>query len=88
MRKCITIRKNGDIDFIYDDKLKGLLDEGQATIRRASHVEPGNPALGQNQLQWYSDMAPSGGEVLGPFDTRQQALEAEVEWINTHVLTA
>lgn len=31
--------------------------------------------------QWAADMAPSGGPLLGPFDSRQSALAAEVEWL-------
>ena len=88
MRKIITVKPDGSIHFIYDDRLRGLLNQGQAAITRASQVEPGDPAKGQNPLQWYADMAPSAGETLGPFGTRQEALDAEVEWLNANVLTA
>lgn len=86
-RKIITVRRDGSIQFVYDDKLRGLLSQGEATVRRASHVEPGDPGKGQNPLLWYADLAPAGGEVLGPFNRRQQALDAEVAWLNEHVLT-
>ena len=66
---------------------RGLLNEGKAEVKRASQVEPGNPVVGQDPLKWYADMALSGGDVLGPFDSRQEALDAEVAWINQHVLT-
>lgn len=78
----INVQANGDIKFIYADALKALLGLGDAQIERASHVEPtaGN--------QWEADMSPVGGPRLGPFDTRQAALDAEVVWINRNVLAA
>ena len=87
MKKIISIKRDGIIQFIHDDRLRGLLNQGQALITRASQVDPGDVALGQNPLKWYSDLAPSGGGILGPFDTRQEALDAEVAWLNQHVLT-
>ena len=95
MKKVIIVVKpNGAMWFIHDDRLRGLLRQGEASIRRASHVEPGDPAQGQEPLKWYVDLSPSGShkhkhkqKVLGPFDTRQEALDAEVAWINQHVLT-
>ena len=36
-------------------------------------------------MQWYAAMA--GGPVLGPYDTRQAALDAEVGWLNQNILT-
>ena len=80
-KKIITVKPDGTMTFVYDDRLKGLMGHGQATIKRASHVEP------TPDNQWTADMSPSGGPVLGPFPTRQAALDAEVEWINGHVLT-
>lgn len=85
-RKIITVRSDGSIQFIYDDKLRGLLREGQATIVRASHVEPGDESSGQDPLKWYADLGHSRGPVLGPFDSREYALDAEVAWLNENVL--
>ena len=65
MRKIITVGRDGSMRFIYDDNLRRLLDHGHAAVRRASHVEPGDPARGQHPLRWYADLRPSGGEVLG-----------------------
>jgi len=31
---------------------------------------------------WWADMLPVGGPVLGPFDTHEDAIAAEVEWLN------
>lgn len=53
---------------------------GQTQIRRASHVEP------DGQGQWWANLAPVHGPMLGPFDRRSAALAAEREWleINLH----
>lgn len=83
--KIINIKPNGTVEFIYDDHLAGLLRQGKATIERASHVEVGDPVQGQDPLAWYASMV--NGPVLGPYSTRQAALDAEVEWINRNVLT-
>ena len=89
MKKIITVRVDGSMQFIYDDRLMGLMKHGKASIARVSHVEPGDPTKGQDPLRWFADMAPSGQPVvLGPFDERQQALAAEVEWINSNILTS
>jgi hypothetical protein len=87
VKKIIDIAPNGKMTFIHDDQFKGLLSQGKATITRASHVEPGDPAKGQDPLKWYADMAPSNGPILGPFETRQEALDQETTWINENVLT-
>jgi len=86
--KKIVIRKDGKIEFIYDDRLRQLTQEGNATTRRASHVEPGDPTKGQNPLKWYADLSPSNGPVLGGFEERQEALDAEVAWLNEHIIKA
>ena len=87
MKKIITVRRDGTMSFIYEDKLRGLLNHGRAMIKRASDVEPGDPTAGQDPLKWYANMARSRGGMLGPFDTRELALTAEVDWINANVLT-
>lgn len=65
--------------FIYSDDMADLLLEGQSTVRRASHVEP---------IQgggWQADMAPVGGPILTGFKLRQEALDAEVDYLNKHL---
>lgn len=71
---------DGSLLAIYNDELADLMDEGSATVTRASHVEP-NP----NGAGWIADMAPLSGPVLGPFRLRQEALDAEVEWIKNRI---
>jgi hypothetical protein len=51
------------------------MEEGDAKVTRASHVEP-NPAGG-----WGADMAPVNGPMLGPFKLRSEALSAEVAYL-------
>ena len=72
MTHTITINPDGSLQFIYDDDLAPLLSIGQATTRRASHVEP---AASEG---WTADMSPvQSGVVLGPFRLRSEALAAE-----------
>ncbi len=71
----IIIAPDGTATFIHSDEMQGIIEQGEATITRASHVEP--DAGGK----WVADMAPSGGPVLGPFRTRREALDHEVEWL-------
>jgi len=68
--------EDGSVRFIYSDELCDLLREGEAEIKRASHVEPCG-------AMWTADMSPSCGPLLGPFRTRGEALQAEVEWLKT-----
>jgi hypothetical protein len=60
---------------IYSDEHAELLAMGKSETRRASHVEPCGS-------KWTADMSPVGGPLLGPFDLRQQALDAEVAYLN------
>lgn len=74
----ITIDATGRVRFVWDDELAGLLSMGSPTIARASHVEPTSDG------QWTADMSPVGGETLGPFALRGEALAAEREWLERH----
>lgn len=53
---------------------------GPMQIKRASHVEP-DPSG-----NWWADLEPSQGPILGPFTRRSEALQAESDWLNQHVL--
>ena len=72
----IIISPEGQIRFIYSDDLVGLLDEGEARTVRASHVEPVPGG-------WAADLSPVGGPTLER-KLRQEALEAEVQWLEKH----
>jgi len=76
----VIISPTGGISFIYADGLAALVDAGEGTITRASHVEPAS-AYGLSGTGWVADMAPSAGPLLGPFETRGEALTAEVAWL-------
>ena len=71
----IAVAPEGEVTMIYSDSLVELMDQGEVTVTRASHVEPGLNG------GWLADMAPSNGPLLGPYRLRDEALQAEVEWL-------
>ncbi len=73
--------KGYEIRFIYNDGLASLLDAGKATTKRVSHVEPCEGG-------WSADLGLVNGPVLGPFDTRQEALDEEVKWLKENNIPA
>ena len=70
----LSIAPNGELRFLFDDALTPLLQLGEASIRRASYVEP----IG---VSWHADLSPVGGPLLGPFALRSDALAAEAAWL-------
>ena len=70
----LIVDAGGGVKCIYDETLD-LRALGKLQITRASHVEPDSDG------NWWADMGPSGGPVLGPFGTREQALTAERRWL-------
>lgn len=75
----IFVDAGGDIRCIYSEDVD-LTELGPASIRRASHVEPTDDGY------WTADMAPMDGPVLGPYQHRSGALDAEVEWLEGRLL--
>lgn len=72
--------KNGSILAIYDDSLVAMFGEAErVTTRRASHVEPDGEG-------WSADLSPVGGPILNGFTTRKAALDAEVRYLDQHVV--
>lgn len=75
----IIVSKTGEVRFIFSDEARLVLsDIGVAKIRRASHVNPTDDG------RWTADISPCSGPVLGPFDTRKQALAEETRWLREH----
>ncbi len=75
----IVVTPHGVVRTVYCEaiELRGI---GSIDIRRGSHVEP--TAGGQ----WTADLSPVDGPMLGPFDNRSEALDAELQWLNEHWL--
>ena len=69
---------DGTMNTIYTENID-LNEIGKLDIKRASHVEPNSDG------QWTADMSPISGPVLGPFETRTQALEEEMKWLEQNI---
>ena len=80
----ILIREDGSVTFVYSDLLAEVFDGETLQTRRVSEVEPASTS-GAFGNEWVADMKLAGapGVVLGPFPTRQQALDAERQWLRT-----
>jgi hypothetical protein len=78
MEQILVINPDGSLEFIYNDELRDLVDQGDATITRVSNVEPNENG------EWIASMC--DGAHLGPYRFRQDALDAEVEHIYEHLL--
>ena len=70
----LVVDAGGDVRCVYGEELD-LRELGRLQITRASHVEPDMDGF------WWADMGPSGGQVLGPFRNRTEALVAERGWL-------
>ena len=69
---------DGTMNTIYTENID-LNEIGKLDIKRASHVEPNSDG------QWTADMSSISGPVLGPFETRTQALEEEAKWLEQNI---
>jgi hypothetical protein len=76
----LYIRPGGNTQCIYDEKLN-LGEIGAIAIRRASHVEPDPRAPGN----WFVDLSPVSGPVVREFNTRKDALDYEIAWIESRL---
>ena len=75
----LVVGPTGRVRAIYTEDLD-LAALGRPVIVRASHVEPGADG------RWSADLWPVGGPVLGAFERRSQALDAERAWLEAHWL--
>jgi hypothetical protein len=91
----IVIPPQGEARALYSPQAHQLLAAvGTVQTRRASRVEPSEslcPVAVQWLLQrgtdslregdWWADLLPVQGPVLGPFETRDAAVAAELVWL-------
>jgi hypothetical protein len=75
----LVIDRGGALRGIYSEEID-LTAFGPPVITRASHVEA------DLHGRWHADLSPIGGPVLGPFDRRSNALQAEQQWLEAHWL--
>jgi hypothetical protein len=75
----LIVSPDGTIRAVYAEAIDlGVL--GHLVISRSSHVEPNDSG------RWLADLTPIAGPVLGPFNLRSEALEAEQVWLATNWL--
>lgn len=91
----LWINRRGQLRAIYSPLVADIATAvgGEISIRRASHVEPWSElsdaakqavppdARTASSVAWYVDLTPVSGPVLGPFTTREAALEIEKAWL-------
>jgi len=75
----LLINAAGNGRCVYSDVIN-LRRLGRLNVRRGSHVEPNEGG------RWTADLSPVNGPFLGPFSSRQEALEAELAWLEEHWL--
>ena len=75
----LVVSPRGQIRCIYDESID-LAQLGTLFITRASSVEP------DAEGQWWADLGFVDGPLLGPFTMRSQALAAERDWLEVHLL--
>ena len=70
----LVVGADGVARCIYGEEVD-LREIGKLQITRASHVEP------DAEGYWWADMGPVDGPVLGPYDSRSEAVGAERKWL-------
>jgi hypothetical protein len=75
----LVVGPDGSVRCLYDEAID-LAALGRLSITRASHVEPDDAG------HWLVDLSPVAGPLLGPFDRRSDALEAERVWLEANRL--
>ncbi len=75
----LVIEADGRVRGVFGEEID-LAALGTPRISRASHVEP------DEEGRWLADLAPVGGPILGPFERRSEALDAEVAWLEANWL--
>jgi hypothetical protein len=75
----LLVLADGTVRAVFAEDID-LRELGKPLITRASHVEP------DAQGRWIADLMPVAGPILGPFDLRSKALEAEQAWLTKNWL--
>jgi hypothetical protein len=75
----MVIDPSGSVHCLYGEQID-LNSLGELTIHRVSFIEP-------DHTDWYADLSPVAGPILGPFTLRSQALQAEFDWLEQHLVT-
>ena len=75
----IIITATGQGRCVYAEAID-LTSLGHIAIQRASHVEPDADG------HWLADLSPVDGPMLGPFERRSNALDAERRWLEKNWL--
>lgn len=76
----LMIHRGGTVNCLYAETVD-LHQLGSLRICRGSHVEPDTCGY------WHADLSPVEGPVLGPFESRSEALDAERRWLEDHWLS-
>jgi len=97
----IVVPRSGPAMAIYSLAAEKLLSGlGDITIRRVSHIVHGSSVTEYVKVRlladdrwnadckkkWFANLEPVHGPVLGPFDTRDAAIVAEVAYINENLI--
>lgn len=72
----VDITPAGNLRYLHDDRLAGVIDTGPVTARRASHIESS-----EDGKTWIVDLGPVEGPVVDGFKTRQAAVDFEEAWL-------
>ena len=86
VKRCFVI-KAGEIRGIYEDGLSQKILErtgGVAKIPRASHIEASKGE--SKRISFEVDLSPSNGPIVRGFETRKEAINYEIDWINKNIL--
>jgi hypothetical protein len=70
----LVVQVDGTIRCVYGEQIE-LSRLGNLAVRRASHVEPNEDGC------WIADLSPVSGPMLGPYEKRSAALQAEKKWL-------
>lgn len=77
----ISVDERNITTIVHDDELFALFrEEGESITSRATHCEP------HGDGQWAIDLGPSGGPIVFGFDSKKEAVDVEVQWLEQNVL--